>query len=368
MKKIKASINRETGKLGFETVTIGEPGVGQVLVKMVACGVCHTDSVVMNDIMPMPKPTILGHEGVGIVEEVGPGVIDLAVGDHVVMSYPSCGVCDACRAGHPYACESSSKLFWGGAYFDGSHKIKDKDGADVSVMFGQGSFAEYAIANSRYCVKVDPTADLKMLCSLGCGIQTGASSVLNVMHPDAGSSIVVFGTGAVGLAAIMAAKICGCSTIIAVDIVPSRLELAMEVGATHAINSKEVSDVADKVKEICGGKGANFAFESTGHAELIVTGLDSLKSEGTEVFVSATGAQTVTFMPDLQLMSFCRTLTGVVEGGSDPQRFIPTLVQFYQEGRLPLEKITKFYPFDQLEQAFEDSHSGKVIKPVVVFE
>ena len=133
MKKIKACVNRETGKLGFETVTIGEPGLGQVRVKMVACGVCHTDSVVINDIMPMPKPTIVGHEGVGIVEQVGPGVIDLAVGDHVVMSYPSCGVCDACRAGHPYACEHSGELFWGGAYFDGSHGVKDKDVVSVKV-------------------------------------------------------------------------------------------------------------------------------------------------------------------------------------------------------------------------------------------
>lgn len=366
-KKIQAYVNRKDNEIEKETLTIGEPGLNQVLIKMVACGVCHTDAVVMNNIMPVPRPSVLGHEGVGIVEKVGPGVMDIQVGDHVVMSYPSCGICDACRKGHPYACKYSSRLFWGGAYFDGTKALKDKDGTDVSVMFGQGSFAEYAIANTRYCIKVDPEVDLKVLSSLGCGIQTGASSVINVMHPLGGDSVVVFGTGAVGLAAVMAAKICGCSPIIAVDIVNERLDLAKELGATHTINSKEVADVVAKVKEICDGEGAKYSFESTGHAELIVTALDSLRSEGTEVFVSATGPQTISFMPDLQMMSQCKTLTGVVEGAADPQTFIPLLVKFYKEGRLPLDKITQYYSFDELKQAFADSHSGKVIKPVVVF-
>lgn len=366
-KMIQAYVNRKDNEIKKENLFIGEPGLNQVLIKMVACGVCHTDAVVMNNIMPVPRPSVLGHEGVGIVEEVGPGVLDLAVGDHVVMSYPSCGICDACRKGHPYACKYSSKLFWGGAYFDGTKKLTDEEGTEVSVMFGQGAFAQYAIANTRYCVKVDPDVDLKMLSSLGCGIQTGASSVINVMHPVAGDSIVVFGTGAVGLSAVMAARICGCSQIIAVDIVEERLSLAKELGATDVINSKEVSDVAAEVKKLTGGEGAVFSFESTGHAELIVTALDSLRSEGTEVFVSATGPQMISFMPDLQMMSQCKTLTGVVEGASDPQTFIPLLVQFYKEGKLPLDKITKFYSFDELDKAFEDSHTGATIKPVIVF-
>lgn len=365
--KIKAAVTREAGKLQFETLELAAPKAGEVLVKMVACGVCHTDASAMNQFIPATLPMVMGHEGVGIVEELGAGVNGLKVGDHVVMSFPSCGCCEECYEGHPYACEHSTELFFKGAYSDGTRRLTDENGQEVSILFGQGSFADHCIVEARNAVKVDPDVDLKALCSLGCGVQTGAGAVLCRMKPEAGTCFAVFGAGAVGMSAVMAAKLAGCSTIIAVDLVQSRLDMALEMGATHVINGKECSDVPAKIKEICGGKGVHYALEAVGVPVLVQQMLQSLRSEGLGVLVGVTGGNMIPIQANEWLMDKNASFAGAVEGAANPQTFIPKLVSFYKEGKLPIDKMTKYYKFEDIEQAFHDSHTGEVIKPILVF-
>ena len=364
--KIKAAVALEKGRLELRELELGEPGLGEVLVKVEACGVCHTDASTLNLEVPSPLPMVLGHEGVGVVEKTGPGVRTLKPGDHVILSFPSCGCCPSCREGKPYACESSSELFFNGIYEDGTRRIKDADGQDVGSLFGQGSFADHCIVAERSAVKVDPDVDLKPLCSLACGAQTGAGAVLNIMKPRPGDSVAVFGCGAVGMSAIMAAKLAGCSVIIGVDAVPSRLELALECGATHVINGRECPDITAEILRITGGKGTRYALESSGAAALVKPMLMGLGKEGLAVVVSFVGGS-VDMDLTMLFVGSCRTLAGTVEGAAEPQSFIPRLVQFYKEGRFPVDKIAAYYPFEDFRQAFADSRSGKAIKPILVF-
>ena len=366
--KIKAAVCREKGSLAIEEVELAAPKMGEILVKMVASGVCHTDSSARDLFIPATLPMVLGHEGVGIVESVGEGVSEFAPGDKVIISFPYCGECEACRIGHPYACEDSFHLFFHGKYKDGTTRVTGADGTEIGSLFGQGSFGTYAVCDASSAVKVDvEIEDLKALCSLGCGVQTGAGAVLNRMAPRPGTTFVVFGCGAVGIAAIMAAKIAGCSTIIGVDIVPSRLDLALECGATDVINGRECADVPAEIKRLCGGKGAHFALEASGVPALGLQMLDSMRREGLAVIVSVMGDKTMPVLIENQIMSPSVTLAGIVEGGSNPKVFIPELVKYYKEGRLPVGKMAKYYKFEDIEEAFEASHNGSVIKPVLVF-
>jgi len=365
--QIKAAVSREKGKYAIEEVQIAEPKANEVLIRLVASGICHTDTAVMEQFLPAKLPMVAGHEGVGVIEKVGPGVADLAVGDRVILSFPSCGVCPSCKAGHPYACDNNFVLFFFGSYADGTKRITGKDGEEIGVMFGQGSFATHAIANQRNTVKVDVDSDEKLasLCSLGCGIQTGAGAVLNRMKPRPGTSIAVFGVGAVGLAAVMAAKIAGCSTIIAVHGRRGK-DLAIEFGATHTINGRD-ADVAEQIKAATGGRGVDFALECTGVPGTVTTMLDSMAKEGTAILVSVTADAEVPIKLEPQIMNPSLTVAGAVEGCSDPKTFIPEVVQFYNEGRLPVDKLNKFYKFEQIAEALEDSHAGKVVKPILLF-
>jgi aryl-alcohol dehydrogenase len=364
--QVKAAITHEKGKIAIETVELDSPRASEVLVKLVAAGVCHTDSAGINQVIPVTLPAIFGHEGVGVVEEVGVGVESLKVGDRVIMSFPSCGTCDHCIEGHPWACDHLNRLFFDGSFKDGSKRFS-QNGKPVSSFFGQGSFSSYVVVDARNAVKVDVRSDedLAKLCSLGCGVQTGAGAVLNSLDPEPYSSLVVFGAGGVGMAAIMAAKIAGCSKIIAVDVVPSRLKMALEVGATHAVNGKEV-DAVEEIKKITQG-GANYSVESSGVPALTLQALKCLRREGTCVLVSVTGDAEVSVPLEPLLMNPSVTLKGVTEGASNPQTFIPKLVQYYNEGRLPVDKLIDLYKFEDIEKAFEDSHSGKTVKPILVY-
>ena len=364
--RITAAVAVEKGKLEIQELELGVPQMGEVLVRLVACGVCHTDTSTLNLEVPSPLPMVLGHEGVGIVEQVGPGVQSLKEGDHVILSFPSCGCCENCRDGKPYACETSSELFFNGIYQSGGRRIRNDAGQDVGSLFGQGGFADHCIVAERSAVKVDPEVDMRPLCSLACGAQTGAGAVLNLMKPRPGDSIVVFGCGAVGISAIMAAKIAGCGVIIGVDAVPSRLELAKECGATHVINGRECSDISAEVVRLTGGRGARFALESSGAAVLVKPMILSLGKEGRAVVVSFVGGE-VDMNLTMLFVGSCRSLEGTVEGASNPQTFIPRLVQFYKEGLFPVDKLVTYYPFRDIQKAFAESHSGKAIKPILLF-
>jgi aryl-alcohol dehydrogenase len=362
--QVTAAITRKAGQISIETVELDAPEASEVLVKIVACGVCHTDAAGINQVIPVVLPAIFGHEGVGIVEEVGVGVDSLKKGDRVILTFPSCGVCEPCAGGHPYACDRLNDLFFQGTYKDGTRRFS-QNGAPVSSFFGQGSFASHVVVDARNAVRVDVASDeeLSKLCSLGCGVQTGAGAVFNVLRPEPGSALVVFGCGGVGMAALMAARMTGCRTIIGVDIVPSRLALALEIGATHVINSKE-TDAVREIKRIT-GRGAHYSVEASGVPALTLQALACLRREGHAVLVSVTGEATVNLALEPLLMNPSVTLTGLTEGGSNPQVFIPKLVEHFKAGLLPVDKLVKFYDFSHIAAAFEDSHNGTAIKPIL---
>lgn len=362
--KIKAAVTYKKGNLTFDdNIELNDNlKSNQVLVKLVATGVCHTDSCALNQELPYPIPGVLGHEGSGIVEKIGPNVERVKVGDHVVLSFSSCCTCDNCKSGKPNLCDDMQKLNFGGRLKDGSTPLS-KDGQEISNFFGQSSFATYSVVDENNVVKVDKDVDLSLLGPLGCGFSTGAGTVLNKLKPEVGSTIAVYGTGAVGLSALMAARIAGCTKIIAVDIVQSRLDLALELGATHAINSTKV-DVVEEIKKITNGKGSTYAVETTGVPVVFMNALHALSINGTVAQIGVAKAP-VTIDLDVDIMQPSKTIVGVIEGEAVPAIFIPQLIEYYKSGRFPFDKLIKFYDFEEIEQAFKDSASGKTIKPIL---
>ncbi len=365
--KIKAAVTHSKGEpFVIEDVELAEPKIGEILVRITASGICHTDEVVQNQFIPVPLPAVLGHEGAGIVEKVGLGVEEFQVGDHVGITFASCGTCPCCQKAKPYVCKNFNKINFGGIQPDGTSRLKTMDGQTISTMFGQSSFATYAVVNQRSAVKVeDPEMDLGLVAPIGCGIQTGAGTVLNRLRPEFGSSIAVFGCGTVGMSAIMAAKIAGCAKIIAVGGNNKSLELAKELGATHTVNRKEVEDVVAAVKEISGG-GVNYSVDTTGNGDCVRKSLAFCDFDGTCAVVGATGD--ITFNIQNELMGDGKSLIGVVEGDSIPKDFIPKLIDYHRRGLFPFDKLIKFYPFEQINEAIEESHAGKCIKAVLRME
>jgi aryl-alcohol dehydrogenase len=362
---ITAAIAREPrAPLVLENGEIEGPRPDEVLVRVVATGVCHTDMVVRNQDFAAPLPMVLGHEGAGIVEAVGEAVTEVVPGDHVIMTYMWCGHCHTCESGHPAHCENMGPLNFGGGRLDGTTATKDTHGHAVhDHFFGQSSFSTYALANEKNVVKVDKDAPLELLGPLGCGIQTGAGAVLQALNVKAGSSFVAFGAGAVGLAAVMAARVAGATTIIAVDITPSRLDLALEIGATHIVNSRETDPVA-AVREITGG-GADYSLECSGRAEVLRQAIDSLGVLGACGIVGATREGTEASFNVNEVMIPGRRIIGIVQGDVISKIFIPSLIALHKQGRFPFDRLVRFYPFDQINEAIADSESGVTIKPIL---
>ena len=358
--KIKAAVTHDLGQdFVIEEVELSEPKSNEVLIKIVATGVCHTDAVA-RDLGLSPFPAVLGHEGSGIVEKIGSNVKNIQSGDHVVLSYASCGHCENCLTAHPSACLKFNALNFDGLMEDGTHRIHQNDKA-LSTFFGQSSFGTFAIAHERNVVKVDKDVDLALLGPLGCGIQTGSGTVLIKLKPDFGSSIAIYGAGAVGLSAVMGAKIAGCKNIIAVDIHESRLALAIELGATHVLNSRDV-DVVKEIKAITNG-GTHYAVETTGVPVVVKQSVHALRPLGQCAIVGVTPE--ITFDVHTDIMAEGKAIVGVIEGDTVSQLFIPQLIEYYKKGQFPFDKLVKFYDFDEINQAFEDSKSGETIKPIL---
>lgn len=364
---IRAAVLREARQpLGFESATLEPPRYNEVMVRMVATGVCHTDMVVRDQLYTTGMPMILGHEGAGIVVQIGSGVTTVAVGDHVVLTYMYCGLCTSCATGHPAHCENMGALNFAGGRLDGSSSALSQDGRQLhDHFFGQSSFATYAIASELNVVKVSKDVPLELLGPLGCGIQTGAGAVLNAMRVHAGSSFAAFGAGAVGLAAVMAARIAGATTIVAVDVNPARLDLALELGATHVVNSKTIDPVAE-IRRLTGG--ADFSLECSGRSEVLRQAIDSVGTLGTCGIVGATREGTEVAFNVNDVMIPGRRIMGIVQGDVVSRTFIPHLVELYRQGRFPFDKLVKFYSFEDLNQAMADSENGVTIKPIVRFE
>jgi aryl-alcohol dehydrogenase len=364
--EVTVAVLREAGAaLKLERAYLGVPRPDEVRVRIVATGVCHTDMVVRDQLFPTPLPIVLGHEGSGVVEAVGASVTTIEPGDHVVMTYMSCGLCLPCETGHPAHCSHMHPLNFGGGRLDGSTSTCGcEDNSPIhDHFFGQSSFSTYVVANERNVVKVPKTAPLELLGPLGCGLQTGAGSVLKAMKVQAGASFVAFGTGAVGLAAVMAAKVAGATTIIAVDVTPSRLALALEVGATHVINSRE-EDPVKRVREITGG-GANYSLECSGRAEVLRQAIDAITTLGTCGIVGATKMGTEVAFNINDVMIPGKRIMGIVQGDVVANAFIPTLVELHLQGRFPFDKLCRFYSFEQINEAMADSESGITIKPIL---
>lgn len=363
--EISAAVLREIGgPFSIETLSLEDPGPGEVKVKVAATGMCHTDLSVRDGDMRAPMPIVTGHEGSGIVEAVGPGVTKVSPGDAVVMSYLSCGACPSCMKGVPSYCNDIFTLNFSGGRMDGTSPIHDHNGDKVHGMFfGQSSFATYAVANERNVVKVSNTCDLTQLGPLGCGLLTGAGSVFNVLKPEPGSNLVVYGVGGVGLSGIMAAKSLGVTKIVAVDRHESRLRKAHDLGATHVVDTS-TTDIVSGVKAALGG-GADYALETTGVPMVIRAGVDTLAIPGSiaVVGVSKPGAEVAI---DASTIIFGKRIIGVIEGDAVPDILIPHLVDLYERGQFPLDAITQRYPLDAINQAARDSEAGTAIKPILI--
>jgi len=336
---------------------------GEVLVRIEACGICHTDLAVKLQHIPVPLPKILGHEGAGVIERVGPGVAGLAEGDHVLMSFGSCGACGQCQLGAPGYCDEFGMINLFGQRRGGSG-LRYR-GADLGgYFFAQSAFATHAIASARNVVKIDKDLPLALLAPLGCGIQTGAGAVLNVLSPRAGASIAVFGVGAVGMAGIMAARLAGCSTIIAVDVRAERLARALELGATHTIDGR-APDLAKAVAALGKGRGVDHSLDTTGVPEVVAASIGCLRQRGSSAQVAAPPRGTRFPVEASVLIGGGLTVRGVVEGDAVPGLFLPQLIAFFREERLPLDRIVSFYPFDEINRAIEDMEAGATVKPVL---
>jgi aryl-alcohol dehydrogenase len=365
--KTLAAVAREHGRpLTIEELDLDDLRPGEVRVRLVASGICHTDAIVRDGVYPTPLPAVLGHEGSGVVEAVGPGVTTCAVGDHVILGAAYCGKCDMCRSGLPTYCEFTFAQCFGGSRSDGS-KSFSKDGEAISShFFGQSSFAHHVNAVENSVVVVPKDIDLELLGPLGCGFNTGAGAVLNEMRPAAGTSLAVFGSGAVGMAGLMAARVAGCTKIVAIDIHDSRLRTAAELGATHTVNSR-TADVVAELRSITGGKGVDFALDTTGLPALLLQAADALAVRGMLVQVGApAGGTTVPFEVGLSLLKGW-TFRTVIEGSSVSQVFLPRLIELWQQGRFPFDKLVRTYAFAEINTGFADSASGEVVKPVVVY-
>lgn len=362
--EITAAIVKSQGsEFELEKVTLDEPGAEEVLVKIVATGICHTDMVARDFIMGSPNfPVILGHEGSGVVEKVGRDVHHIKVGDHVVLTYGFCGECEICRTGNPAYCYEFFDRNFSGADIEGHHHHHDHEGNYINDnFFSQSSFATYSIAHKNNVIPVPKDAPLEILGPLGCGIQTGAGAVINTLKIKVGSSIVISGTGAVGLSAVMAAKASSATVIIAVDINDERLTFAKELGATHTINSLN-ENVREKIREIL-PNGVQFAVDTTGRSEVINNSLNSLAPVG-EMAIIGVATKPLELETNIFLTKGYK-IKFVNQGDSVSEEFIPKLIKMYQHGQFPFDKLIKTYAFEDINQAVEDSEKGRTIKAVL---
>jgi len=350
----------------IEEVELADLAPDELLVRVVACGICHTDLAVRDEQLPVPLPAVLGHEGAGVVEAVGSEVTIAKPGDRVVMSFNSCGHCPSCAAEAPTYCYNFFPNNWSGRRADGSPSMTFGGAPMNANFFGQSAFATHAIAHERNVVRVPDSAaaiPLERLAPIGCGLMTGAGAVLRSMKVRAGLPLAVFGAGTVGMAAIMAARIAGADPIIAVDVNDARLALAKELGATHAFNAGD--DAVGRIRELCPA-GLGYAFDTTGINAVIEQAWSLLAPKGIVGMVGASNpADNLTFN-EAQFMGGGRTVMGILGGDSDGGAFLHELIEHHLAGRFPYERLIQTFPFERINEAIEAGESGRVVKPVLV--
>ncbi|MDR0732517.1 MAG: alcohol dehydrogenase catalytic domain-containing protein [Dysgonamonadaceae bacterium] len=352
--KIIAALENNSGKFLMEELDLEDPKDDEVLVKVAACGICHTDIAMHGG------HYLLGHETSGTVVKTGKKVRGFKPGDRVIAAYTYCGGCNACKGNRTYQC-SHIYCFFDGKRLDGSTPFS-LNGKQIFPLMRQGGFSTFTVCHKNALTKAASSLDLKSLAPVGCGVMTGAGSVMNCLKPTKGKPLAVFGVGAVGLSAVLAARVCGCDPIIAIDKIPARLNVALELGATCCINTGETENIAATIKNMCGG--IDYGFDTSGSHTLLENLRLALNKDGKACGVGIGGN-----------INFCRKERGEGKtwespdtGWSMPQKFIPQLLALQEKGNFPFEKMIHFYPFDQINQAFNDAENGRVIKPVLVME
>jgi aryl-alcohol dehydrogenase len=365
MKCPAAVVRTANAPFVIEQIDLPDPAEDEVLVRIVGVGICHTDLASRDGLLGAPFPSVFGHEGAGIVERVGSSVTKVRPGDHVVLAPASDGACEQCQGSAPMYCERFNELNFQTRPDQRSAPLAD-GGRAFLKYFGQSSFAHLALAGERNTVKVRRDVPLKFLGPLGCGIQTGAGTVLNGLKPCPGSSLAILGAGAVGLAAVLGAAVCGCATIIAIDQVESRLELARALGATHGINSENEPDLAKAIRAIS-ARGVNYLVDSAGVPALIGAALGGLAIRGTLGMVAVPpSVDRKLEVPWSGVLAQGQRVEGFVEGNSTPDLFIPQMIDLYAQGMFPFDQLISFYRFDEINAAVEDQRSGKAIKAVLL--
>ena len=346
-----------------EEVELAAPRQGEVRVKLAASGVCHSDLSIQRGILPMPPPRIIGHEGAGVVEEIGPGVTSVAPGDHVILCWMSpCGHCKDCGRGRPAHCEVALQAMMTGTTYDGSARFTVK-GQDVPHWVG--SFAEQTVVPETACVKIRTDAPLDKACLVGCGVMTGIGAVLNTARVEPGASVAVFGAGGVGLNVIQGAVLAGAEKIIAVDLLDTKLKLAREFGATHTVNASK-EDPEGGIRGLTEGRGVDYAFEVIGSPKVIAQAFASLRRAGKAIIVGAPPFGSEVAL-DVNGMLGGKQVVGLTLGDSETQTLIPALVELVRSGRMPIGRLVEDYAFADIGQAVADVASGAAIKPVLGF-
>ncbi len=365
--RAKAVVCREISQpVVVEEIEVESPRRGEVMIRLAACGVCHSDYSVTTGTIPFPPPVVLGHEGAGIVIEVGEGVTEIAIGDAVVSSFVSmCGKCRYCQTGRPQLCDQAAKAAY--TLPDGTVRTKDLQGKPLNIFSGCGVMAEVATLHTDNVVKIDRDIPLDRAALVSCGVMTGVGAVVNTARVEAGSVTVVFGAGGVGLNAIQGCAIAGAAMIVAVDMSDAKLEMARQFGATHTLNAKSEENVVKAIRKLTGG-GADYAFECVGYGEIAAQAYGVLRKGGTAVVVGVASQKDTTTLRTASLTFEEKTLTGSYFGSARPREDFPRLLALYRAKRLKLDElITRTYTIDEAPQAFADLASGKNARGVIVF-
>lgn len=366
MRTLAAIAVEPRAPLVLEEVVLDDPRPHEVLVELVASGICHTDVGARDGRLPSPLPMILGHEGAGRVIEVGSAVRSLGVGDEVLLVADRCGSCPSCRSGRPTYCENVMDVVFAGVRADGTPRARRGDGSPVrAAFFGQSSFARHALATERNALKLPAGTDLSQVAALACGVPTGAGSVLYGLPVEAGSSFAVLGAGAVGLAALMAAVAAGATRVVAVDRVASRLSLARELGATAVLDTTAGDDLVGALRDHTGG-GPVAVLDTTGDGELVRAALESLRTFGVLGFVTTRAPELSA--PVASMLVGGKTLRGLMGGHAAPEVLVWRLLELHAAGRFPYERLVVPYPFEKINDAIEDALAGRSVKPVLRFE
>jgi alcohol dehydrogenase len=373
--KVRAAVLREMGRpapyadsqpLEITEVELAGPGPGELLVRVGAAGLCHSDLSVIDGARPRVMPMVLGHEAAGEVVEVGADVAAFAPGDHVVLAFvPSCGHCEPCASGRAALCEPGAAANAAGTLLSGERRFTALDGSELHHHLGVSAFSEYTVVSARSAVKVPPDLPFEIAALFGCAVLTGVGAVVNSADVQAGESVAVFGLGGVGLAALLGARLAGAGTLVAIDVVPEKLELARSLGATDTVQAG--ADTVARVREITGG-GAEKAIETVGSEKVLAQAYAATRRGGTTVTVGLPHPDRELTIPAVSLVAEERTLRGSYLGSCVPERDLPRFFELHRDGRLPVESLlTHRLTLDEVNAGFDRLAAGQAVRQAVVF-